>query len=255
MAEKHGTEKQPPCIFLFLLFFFSFFSHTFQSVTFLYSLFIILYFFSHKKSVRCDTGKENFLFCFIFLQPIENSLKSGDLSPLSVLKLDRNLHKRQSIREIREKNSLTQCPDIKNRRSGIAVEPIRTHSPDIKYGRRWNPGGATGKMKGRGGMGGGAFRQKTEVRWGKGGGCAGREKKRGREGITGEGVAGIQNTCGRAGNRGDWLCGPDGGKGMGCGVGDHSMLGGWAGWAAAGCAPGCEGGGGAGKGDHSMCCA
>ena len=162
---------------------------------------------------------------------------------------------------------------MKNRRSGMAVEQIRTHSPDIKYGRRWNPGGVTGKMKGRGGMGGGAFRQKTEVRWGKGGGRAGREKKRGREGITGEGVAGIQNTCGRTGNRGDWLCGPDGGKGMGCGIGvrDHSMMGGWDGRAAAGgaeagdhsmCgaseagdgggAPGCEGGG-AGKGDHSMC--
>ena len=40
MAEKHSAEKQPLCIF-FLIFVFS---HTFQSVTFLYSLFIYSFF-------------------------------------------------------------------------------------------------------------------------------------------------------------------------------------------------------------------
>ena len=51
MAEKHGTEKQPP-LHLCIFFKFSFFSHTFQSVTFLYYLLFILYFFSHKK--KCE---------------------------------------------------------------------------------------------------------------------------------------------------------------------------------------------------------
>ena len=94
-------------------------------------------------------------------------------------------------------------------------------------------------MKGRGGMGGGAFREKMEVRWGKGGGRAGREKSRGRDGIRGEGAAGIQNTCGRGGNNGVWT-GWQAGGWVGCktgrgvaasmdtggadgGAGDHSM--------------------------------
>ena len=52
--------------------------------------------------MRCKTKKENFLFCFNFLQPRKQLKKSGSVA-LSVLKLDRNLHKRQSIRETKEK--------------------------------------------------------------------------------------------------------------------------------------------------------
>ena len=61
MAEKYGTEKQPLASLYF--FNFSFFSHTFQSVTFLYYLLFILYFFSQKK-VR-DVRLKQKTFCFV----------------------------------------------------------------------------------------------------------------------------------------------------------------------------------------------
>ena len=104
---------------------------------------------------------------------------------------------------------------MKNRRSGMAAEEIRTHSPDIKNGRGGNPGRLTGKIELRGGIGGGCRREKSDVRLGKGDGRAGREKNKGRDGIIGAGEAGMQNTCGLGGNKGDWADCTEGGERMG----------------------------------------
>ena len=82
-------------------------------------------------------------------------------------------------------------------------------------------------MNGRGGIGGGLVKEKTEVRTGKGGGKKGKENLNNREGMVGRGEAGIQKTCGRTGKSGGlvgWVVGGDNVT-VGCGEehDDHSM--------------------------------